>query len=109
MRLSRKAEPPVDQPERKTPHILQDENTDRNGRKNDPDHESDGNSNPKPDGVVAQLHDGRVQNGCGEEVLSNDDHPLPIIKFGSQSAICGKTNKMIKARTRAERKGTTPL
>ena len=36
-------------------------------------------------------------------------HPLPIIKFGSQSAICGKANRRIKARTRAERKGTTPL
>ncbi len=40
---------------------------------------------------------------------ANEYHPLPIIKFGSQSAICGKANKIIKATISAERKGTTPL
>jgi len=37
------------------------------------------------------------------------DHPLPIIKFGSHVATCGKANKIIKATTSAERNGTTPL
>lgn len=36
-------------------------------------------------------------------------HPLPIIKFGSHVAICGKANKIIKATISAERNGTTPL
>jgi len=37
----------------------------------------DRNQNTEPDGVVAQLADGRVQDGRGEKVLSNDDHPCP--------------------------------
>jgi hypothetical protein len=38
-----------------------------------------------------------------------DDHALPIMRLGSHSAIWGKTNRMTRAKTRAERKGTTPL